>query len=486
MSRRNAVKIQTLIAESSGYHFKSTSDDSSYVIATKHGLCHNASECEPYNEGDPVCCKTCKIELQVSTITLSKKGSLKLTPSKVYSFPNNDIAVIQVEENSSTPLTIGKLEDGKGEFSVFGFKSDSTSSSRLLLNNPEIDDDECYYNIESNPTTELIEKSKDLVGMSGSIVIDRSNSDIPIVYSVITTNEESNDILGEQLESINFEEMHTFFGSNIFCSKPYKINLDTSFKGHFKNISNQSINKNINVSILIPNIKGIPFFNLTPIARALTNEFELILGDNRENKSLLTISALRVLEQKKALQPAYKLLASRIVEAIMDAPHIYSTYIDHAYYHHVHMLNNSKDDAEFIVASYGGEGELGIQINHTLSNMLKELNSYSFNASLIAERSFLDVKYTQQECEMLYKILFGNENEMIKNISMMHCINLQSYDISKTTDIETQIADIVSQEIDKIDPTIIESIHHEININLYILPMNKSDELTELVGELLK
>ncbi|MGI2038597.1 hypothetical protein ACRN9Z_10975 [Shewanella frigidimarina] len=199
MSRKNAIKIKTLIAESSGYHFKSATDDSSYVIASKHGLCHKADDCEPYNNGDPECCKTCDIQLEISSVLLNKKSGSYLTPLKIYSFPNNDIAILQVEEKSTTPLKIGKLEDGKGEFTAFGFKSDSINTSRLLLNNPEVEGDECYYNLESNVVTELIEKSEDLIGMSGSIVINRNNNDIPIAYSIITTNEESNDVLGEQL-----------------------------------------------------------------------------------------------------------------------------------------------------------------------------------------------------------------------------------------------------------------------------------------------
>ena len=486
MSRKNAIKIKTLIAESSGYHFKSATDDSSYVIATKHGLCHKADDCEPYNNGDSECCKTCDIQLEISSVLLNKKSGAYLTPLKIYSFPNNDIAILQVEEKSTTPLKIGKLEDGKGEFTAFGFKSDSINTSRLLLNNPEVEGDECYYNLESNVVTELIEKSEDLIGMSGSIVINRNNNDIPIAYSIITTNEESNDVLGEQLQNINFEEMHNFFGSTIFTKQRCKISINTNFKNNFKTISTVSISDKLILSILIPSQKGFPFFNLNPIAKSLTNEFGVILGDNNENKTMLTISALRVLEQKKELQPAYKLLASRIVESMMNAPHIYSTYIDHTHYHHVHMLNDSENGAEFIVSSYGGEENLCEQLNFTLGEMLHHLNHYAFDASLIAERSFLDVKYSQEECEALYEVLFGNQDDFIRNLSIMHCINLQHHNVPKGSTVEGDIESLVKQAIDNIEQSTLDAIHHELNVNLYILPMNKSNELTELVGELLK
>jgi len=121
MSRKNAVKIKTLIAESSGYHFKSATDHTSYVIASKHGLCHKSINCEPYNNGDSECCKGCDVQPELTSVSLSKDSNVLLTAKKVYSFPNNDIAIIQVEEQSSTPLKIGRLEDGKGESSVFGF-----------------------------------------------------------------------------------------------------------------------------------------------------------------------------------------------------------------------------------------------------------------------------------------------------------------------------------------------------------------------------
>jgi len=486
MSRKNAVKIKTTVSESSGYHFKSGTDDSSYVIASKHGVCQKADDCVPYNDGELDCCKSCDVKLDLSSVTLHKKRGVSLTYSKVYAFPNNDIAIIQVEEKSSTPLKIGKLKDNESALAAFGYKSDSTDPSRLLLNNPEIEGEECYFNIESNAITELVEKSEDLVGMSGSIVINRNDIDIPVAYSVITTNEESNDLLGDVLQSIDFEEMHEFFGSTIFPKQRCKISLDTNFKNHFKTISTVSVNDKLKLSILIPSKKGFPYFNLNPIAKSLTSEFEAILGHNTDNKSMLTVSALRVLEQKKKLQPAYKLLASRIVESMMNAPHIYSTYIDHTHYHHVHLLNDSDSGAEFIVSSYGGEGNLSEQLNYTLGQMLYHLNHYAFDASLISERAFLNIKYSPEECEALYEVLFGNNDDFIRNLSIMHCMDLQCCGVSKNSAIEGQIESLVQQAIDNIEQSTIDLIQQELNVNLYVLPMNKCNELTELVEELLK
>jgi len=486
MSRRNAVKIKTSISESSGYHFKSSTDDSSYVIASKHGLCHLVNDCVPYNDGDPDCCKSCGVELKLDEVNFQKQKGAALTAESVYSFPNNDIAIIKVQEKSFTPLKIGKLKENTGSFTTFGYKAELTDITRLLLNAPEIEGKECYFNIESNAITELVEKSEGFDGMSGSLIIDRSTTDIPIAYSVITTNEESNDLLGDVLYEIDFDELHQFFGTKIFSNNFKKINLDTSFKTCFKEISKVPVDENLIVSLLVPAKVGHPYFNLNPIAKSLTSEFEAILGHKTENKSMLTVSALRVLEQKKDLQPAYKLLASRIVESMMNAPHIYSTYIDHSYYHHVHLLNDSENGIEFVVSSYGGEGDLTAQLNNALGQMVYHINHYAFDAKLISERAFLEVKYTQEECEVLYEVLFGEHDDFIENLSIMYCIDLQSCSIPKHTSLEDYIKSMVKEAVDNIDKSTIEAINQGLNVSLYVLPMNKSNELTELVENLLK
>ncbi|OOE76766.1 hypothetical protein BZG25_15500 [Salinivibrio sp. ML198] len=486
MSRRNAVKIKTSISESSGYHFRSSVDDSSYVIASKHGLCHLINDCVPYNDGDPDCCKSCGVKLKLDEVKFHKQKGAALTAESVYSFPNNDLAIVKVKEKSFTPLKIGKLKDNTGLFTAFGYKAEVTDITRLLLNSPEIEGKDCYFNIESNPITELVEKSEGFDGISGSLIIDRNMTDIPIAYSVITTNEESNDLLGEVLYDIDFDELHHFFGTKIFSNNFKKIKLDTSFKKCFKEISKVLVDENLIVSVLVPAKVGHPYFNLNPIAKSLTGEFEAILGHNNENKSMLTVSALRILEQKKELQPAYKLLASRIVESMMNAPHIYSTYIDHSYYHHVHLLNDSENGVEFVVSSYGGEGDLIEQLNNVLGQMVYQINHYAFDAKLISERAFLEVKYTQEECEVLYDILFGEHDEFIENLSIIYCIDLQSCSIPRHTSLEEYIKSMVKETIDNIDKSIIEAINQGLNVNLYVLPMNKSNELTELVENLLK
>ncbi|MCF5888656.1 DUF1837 domain-containing protein [Aeromonas veronii] len=481
MSRKNTVKIITATSESSGYHFKSSEDDSSYVIASKHGLCNLSDDCTTN------CCKSCDVTIDISMLTLYKSNNDRLTPQKIYRFPNNDIAIIQVLEKSFTPLKLGKLEDNLGNFFAFGYKAEKHTPLRLLLNSPEINGDECYFNIEGNSTPELIEKSLDYNGISGSLVIGRDSIDIPTAYSIITTNEENNDLSGDILYDIDFNELHDFFGTRVFSKQRSKLTFDTSFKNNFKKVDSIQVSQYLTVSILVPAERGFPYFNLNPIARALTNELGVVLGhkDKALNKTVLTASALQVLRDQKDKQPVYKLLSSRVAESMMNAPHIYSTYIDHSHYHHVHLLNDSDTGFELMVSSFGGEGDLTDKLNSALEQIIKNINNYSFNSKLISERAFLDMKYSHEECEFLYEILFGEQKEFINNLAMLHCIDLQLITISTLKPIEEQIKSLVEIAIYNIDSATLNSISHGLNISLYIIPMNKSNELAGLVEEIL-
>ncbi|BDP32886.1 hypothetical protein [Vibrio vulnificus] len=486
MSRKNSVKIVTRIAESSGYHFKSSADDSSYVIASKHGLCHKSDDCGPYNNRVTDCCKSCSVTFDLTDVELRKKDGLKLTAQKIFVFPNNDISIIKVTEKSQTPLKLGKVSENTGSYVAYGYKSEKTEPGRLLLSAPEINDDECYFNIDSFSTPELVEKSEDYYGVSGSLVIDRTTSDIPVAYSVITTNEESNDLSGDLLYDIDFNELHDFFGSKIFSKQRCKVSVDTSFKEHFKEIDAIQVNTSLCVSVLIPTQKGFPHFNLNPIAESLTNEFDLILGSNPKNKAMNTVSALRVLEEKKELLPVYKLLSSRIVESMMNAPHIYSTYIDDSHYHHMHLLNDTENGMSFVISSFGGEGDLTEKFNFALNQMVYNINHYSLSTKLISERAFLDMKYSHEECELLYEVLFGDHSEVIDNLSIIHCIDLQSSLASNDVPVEEQIKEQVKQAISNIDKMTLNMISQGLNVSLYVIPTNRSNELTEIMESLLK
>ncbi|MEZ8504661.1 hypothetical protein AB6D08_25695 [Vibrio splendidus] len=486
MSRQNAVKIVTAIAESSGYHFKSNADDSSYVIASKHGLCHKSDDCGSYNDNVKDCCKLCPISLDHADIKLQNQNGLKLTPQKVFSFPSNDIAIIEVEEQSLTTLKLGKVSEHNGSYVTYGYKSGKIAPARVLLNSPEINEDECYFNIESNSTPELIEKSDDYYGVSGSLVIDRVRSNVAVAYSVITTNEESNDLAGDLLFDINFNELHDFFGSNIFSKQRCKVSVDTTFKDHFKEIDTIQVNANLCLSVLIPTKKGFPHFNLNPIAESLTNEFDLILGTNPKNKTLNTVSALKVLEEKKALLPVYKLLSSRIVESMMNAPHIYSTYIDDSNYHHMHLLNEAESGSSFIISNFGGEGKLIDKLDNSLNRMIGNINNYSLSTRLISERAFLNMKYTREECDLLYEVLFGEESEVITNLSVIHCVDLQSFFVPNSEPIERQIVEQVNTAISNIDEMTLSMINQGLSVSLYVIPTNRSNELTELMEVILK
>ena len=487
MSRKNAVKIITAISESSGYHFKSCADDSSYVIASKHGLCTFTEDCEPYQCGVKDCCKFCDIDLDISNLSLTKKDGKSLTPKKVYGFPNKDIAIVQVMEKSFTPLKLGKIKENIGGFLAFGYKSETSDPSRLLLDAPEVDGDVCYFNIESNSTPELIEKSVGYYGMSGSLVIGRGSTDIPVAYSVITTNEESNDLLGDALYDIDYDELNTIFESNIFSKQNISIRVNTEFKDYFEEIDVIKVSENLSISVLVPIEKGFPYFNLSPIATSLTNELELVLGhkDKALNKSVLIASALQVLRNEKEKQPTYKLLSSRVVESMMNAPHIYSTYIDHSHYHHIHLLNEKDSEVDYVVSCFGGEGDLTEKLNQAINQIVDNINHYSFNSRLISDRAFLNMKYSHEECELLYEVLFGEQKGFISNISIINCIDLNICINHKVGSIEDQIRNLVHNAVSNIEVSTLESISRGLKLYLYIIPVNKGNELTELVEGIL-
>ncbi len=54
----------------------------------------------------------------------------------------------------------------------------------------------------------------------------------------------------------------------------------------------------------------------------------------------------------------------------MNAPHIYSTYIDDSHYHHMHLLNDTDNGISFVISSFGGEGDLTEKFNFALNQMV--------------------------------------------------------------------------------------------------------------------
>lgn len=484
MSRNNAVKIVANNAHSTGYHFKSSEDESSYVITSKHGVCKQTGSCDLYLKNVENCCRSCQVEITPDDISLSSKNYKKITPNKVYVFPAADLAILGVDELSYTPLKLGQFKQPTDtKYVCYGFSEGESEVGRILLGSPEPDFKTgiCFFNIESFTTPELTEKSESYKGVSGSLVIGGNSQDIAVAYSIIANNEKNNDLSGESLYDLDFNDLYKFFNSKIFSTNKNSITIDTSLKEHFKELDCFEINGSSTITILVPTKKGFPYFNLTPIIEKIADDFGFVLGTNARSKTLNSLSALKVIKESRKLKPVYQLFSSRIVEAMLNAPHIYSSFIEDSNYHHMHFMN-SGDEIDFVVSAFGGENDLAVDIDNAIAIMAKNINHYAISSKLIAERSFLNMKYSHQECELLYQVLFSEKDEVVKNLSIVYCIDIQPY--SKVS-LEQHIIKSVKEACAKIKSETLELINKGLNVNLFLVPLNEKEELTELMERLL-
>ncbi|EAV1248892.1 hypothetical protein EU612_22460, partial [Salmonella enterica] len=72
------------------------------------------------------------------------------------------------------------------------------------------------YNIESNSTPDLIEKSKGYKGVSGGLVLEYPESDFPVAHAVIIENGKNNDLIAESLNDIDHDVINKFFDCVLF------------------------------------------------------------------------------------------------------------------------------------------------------------------------------------------------------------------------------------------------------------------------------
>ncbi|MEW9686651.1 hypothetical protein AB3H33_17690 [Escherichia coli] len=407
MSRKNAVKIKVNDSESSGYFFKASSKDDSFVISSKHGLCSRQSDCEEFLDNVQNCCRLCTQDLNIDNISFEIEGNKKLKPISYFSLENKDIVITKVDGVSNYPLRIGKIE--KEKYYTYGYKSKCDKPGRILLNEPDLLDGICYFNICSDATPELIEKSEEYYGISGSLVFDSPEKDVLTAHAVITTNETNNDLGSEILHDIDFKEINNFFGCEVFLGKKLQFQLDDTFSKNFSKIGEVLVSDKLQIEIFISSYKGIPYFNLTPIADALIqSKFYYVFGNVSRSDHINIIAASNIILNKSHLEPANKLLTSKLTESILSAPHIYSTSIDDNNYHHIHFKQMTSGDIELIISCYGGGDDLLKDINGTLTELLHNINTYNLNKNSIIERSFLNQKFTDAQCEILYEIFLSD------------------------------------------------------------------------------
>ncbi|HBN5739853.1 TPA: hypothetical protein L3G39_005281, partial [Escherichia coli] len=131
-------------------------------------------------------------------------------------------------------------------------------------------------------------------------------------------------------------------------------------------------------------------------------------GNVSRSDHINIIAASNIILNKSHLEPANKLLTSKLTESILSAPHIYSTSIDDNNYHHIHFKQMTSGDIELIISCYGGGDDLPKDINGTLTELLHNINTYNLNKNSIIERSFLNQKFTDAQCEILYEIFLSD------------------------------------------------------------------------------
>ncbi len=88
-----------------------------------------------------------------------------------------------------------------------------------MLNFPDKSTDGLYYNIESNSTPDLVEKSRGYKGVSGALVLEYPASDFPIAHAVVIENGKNNDLVAESLTDIDHEQLNNFSTVSFFINQ---------------------------------------------------------------------------------------------------------------------------------------------------------------------------------------------------------------------------------------------------------------------------
>lgn len=488
MSVANCIKIKGLGSESTGYLFKASSCDASFVISSKHGLCHQKTSCEPFKAKTAGCCRQCPVQLSLDTISL-ENSKMSLNAIKIFSFPDRDLAITLVEGYSSHPLRIGSEANiSSTHYYLNAYKQDDTEPGRIMLNFPDKSTDGLiYYNIESNSTPDLVEKSRGYKGVSGALVLEYPASDFPIAHAVVIENGKNNDLVAESLTDIDHEQLNNFFDCIVFHKPAWTIKLDNSIGDYVQEIFRKKVTDEFEVVTYIPSHKGFPHFNLNPIAKFLLIEFNHMLTTNKLSLSQGMYRAGNLLANEEKHEPANKLLTGRLVETYLNAPHLYSTGLTDKYYHHMHYMISPDSNYELAFSNYCGHNNIIEGLNDEIGKVISNFNFYGFNQELFLERSFLNQKLPASECETLFKVLFS-EDKCISTFCLVFTVSLEEYNKNEFASVNDYIISLVNQACAGIDEEILKSLSFGLKLNLLIMPSNKINELSlaivkELIGD---
>lgn len=474
MNTNNVIKVKSINDESTGFFFQSHDESKSFIVATKHGICDQKNTCKPFIAKTNDCCRNCLIEFDISKLELSndeKKHKIK----KIYYENNKDLVLIEVSENANMKLKINNKVTSEKYF-AWGFKKDDTKSSRLILDYPQNIGTKVNYNLYSDPTPELEEKSESYYGISGSLIFTCHDVK-PVVKGLIIENGNQNDLIAEDLSNLDFEKINSFFDCTVFDKTLFEIELKTNLNEHFEIIHKNKLSNELDLVLYSPKKKGFPHFDLSDICNTITHEFYQIFMPKDGKKDFLPYKAIQLILKNSDLNPIDKLLSARVAETYLKAPHLYSTSLNDKLYHHTHYLFIN-DGLDMAISFYCGHNSLEINIISTIENLILNANQYQFNQKLLLERSFLDQNLEQEVCDKIFDIIFNFEGR-ISNFCLIFTLSMESFYESEFSEVNDYIVSIVINAYKKIEPNMLKKLKCGLNLHVIVIPINVENEITE-------
>lgn len=310
MNNESLIKVVTLNSESTGYLFLSYDEAKSFVITSKHSICDQKDNCDPYKNKEDGCCRTCPKEFTIENIHLLQEVTQeKLNISKIFYDKNKDLTIIEVNERATEKLTINE-NIYTDSYIARGFNKKDKDWINLDLDKPKPFGSMIHYrHSSSNPN--LVEKKDNFKGISGSVVFTyhQENSQ-QIAKALIIHNENHNDFGAESLETLDFDYINTFFECHVFHRKKdveldeLRFLLENNQEWLLESFSNNKAAKHSFGQPLAPNdpnlTKLLPRESLINRIHhnLFTEDINFILGKEGVGKSWVTAQSWLFLEDK--------------------------------------------------------------------------------------------------------------------------------------------------------------------------------------------
>ncbi|NKG37859.1 hypothetical protein [Acinetobacter johnsonii] len=310
MNHESLIKVETLNSESTGCLFLSHDEKKSFVMTSKHSICDQKDNCDPYKNKEDGCCRNCPKEFTIENIHLLQKGNQeKLSIIKVFYDKNKDLTIIEVNEKATNKLIINE-EIYTDSYIARGFNEKDNDWINLDLDKPKPFGSMILYR-HSSSIPNLVEKKNNFKGISGSVVFTyHQDNSQKIAKALIIHNESHNDFGAENLEKLDFDYINNFFECHVFCRKKdidlneLKLLLQKNQEWLLESFSNNKAAKYNFGQPLAPNDPNLP--KLLPRKSLINNihhnlfteDVNFILGKEGVGKSWVTAQSWLFLEDK--------------------------------------------------------------------------------------------------------------------------------------------------------------------------------------------